>query len=276
MSDRDSPPPAMLWPTTVGQDAFVDFSRSPSRDGYRLDGGTEELKSRSEKEKNNKVDNEHATTHEKEYSKENKQEQLDSLDSKREEMTSMKEMKERIKLKTGKFRKHLTEYIKDMSTPSTTPPAFDMEDNNKSIIWDDKGRIKHATLLKLVEKLTSEKHTGMLKPLPSSLITSLTYDQDTQQIFVFLQTYRTFIQPKKLLELLIARYAKNNKTPSIMLTCNCRYNYLVPGKDLSAEEQEAYDRTIRKPIRLRWLYFLFLPLLNTDSTVGSLLYLNTG
>lgn len=162
MSDTDGPPPPMLWPTTVGQDAFVDFSsRSPSRDGLRLDSSPE-LKNKSEKEKNNKGDPELSPRKEKE------KEHLENLErdkrdkEKESEMLSMKEMKERIKMKTGVFRKHLTEYLKEMSSPTTTTTlSFDTEDNNKCIVWDDKGRIKHATLLKLVEKITSEKHTGM-------------------------------------------------------------------------------------------------------------------
>jgi hypothetical protein len=220
MSDQDTPPPSMLWPTAVGHDAFVDFStRSPSRDNLRLDSSPE-IKNKSEKEKNNKGDQRECSSPRKEKEKNLENYERDKRDREKEsEMHSMKEMRERIKMKTGVFRKHLTEYIKDMSTPSTSSTiSFDTEDNSKCIVWDDKGRIKHATLLKLVEKLTSEKHT------------------DTQQIFVFLQTYRTFIQPKKLLDLLIARF-----------------HTLVPNKDLTPEELETYDRTTRKPTRLRVL-----------------------
>jgi hypothetical protein len=148
MSEK-GPPPPMLWPTAVAQDAFMDFSRSPSRDG-KLDSPPEQ-KTR-EKEKNNKVSPEISP----------RKEPLDLMDTgKKEELLSMKEMKERIKMKTGVFRKHLTEYLKDMSPSSAAAPTFDTEDNNKCIVWDDKGRIKHATLLKIVEKLTSEKHTGI-------------------------------------------------------------------------------------------------------------------
>lgn len=121
--ERDGPPPEMLWPTAVGQDAFVDFSRSPSRESREERGGGElKNKSEKEKEKNNKGDQPVGEQHSprKEKEKERHPEALESGNNKREEMVSMKDMKERIKMKTGVFRKHLTEYLKEMSSPSST------------------------------------------------------------------------------------------------------------------------------------------------------------
>jgi hypothetical protein len=161
MSEQEfTPPPSMLWPSNVGQEAFVDFSRSPSRTGARLEGDgnpSPEHKIKSEKEKNNKVD------HNNNKGDLNKGD-VNTVDPEShpsdspDKDTSMKDMKERLKMKTGVFKKHLTDLFTDSNATST---VFDMEDNNKCIVWDDKGRIKHATLPKIVEKLTSEKHTGM-------------------------------------------------------------------------------------------------------------------
>lgn len=141
--EEQSSLPSMLWPTTIGQDTFVDFSGSISETSPKV----EEIKDKRDKEKNNKS----ATLND----------NGEPSEKPRESTDVMKDMKERIKLKTGVFRKHLTEYLKEMgSSNATSTPCFDMEDSNKCIIWDDKGKIKHATLIKIVEKLTSDKYTG--------------------------------------------------------------------------------------------------------------------
>lgn len=139
-----SSPTNMLWPTAVGQDTFVDLSGTLSRENSaaKIEGE----KDKRDKEKNNKGNG--------------SAESGDSPEKPRESSDVMKDMKERIKLKTGVFRKHLTEYLKEMGSTSAAP-SFDMEDNSKCIVWDDKGRIKHATLIKIVEKLTSDKHAGL-------------------------------------------------------------------------------------------------------------------
>jgi hypothetical protein len=156
MTSQQQDAPYMLWPSSVGQDAFVDLSsRSLSIDNGRLDvsGELKDKPSKQEKEKDR--NNKGPATNEKE--KENVGKEHDGGDSSKPKETDLS-MKERIKMKTGVFRKHLTEYLKEMG--SSANYGFDTEDNSKCIVWDDKGRIKHATLLKIVEKLTSEKHTG--------------------------------------------------------------------------------------------------------------------
>jgi len=84
---------------------------------------------------------------------------------------------------------------------------FYEEDNENNIIFHENGKIKGATLGKLVERATYEKYPGTTNSKNIALsinLTSLKTDPDF--LASFLLTYRSFTTPTELMDLLIIRY----------------------------------------------------------------------
>eukprot|EP00026_Physarum_polycephalum_P000740 Phypoly_transcript_00741.p1 GENE.Phypoly_transcript_00741~~Phypoly_transcript_00741.p1 ORF type:complete len:889 (+),score=113.15 Phypoly_transcript_00741:119-2785(+) len=72
---------------------------------------------------------------------------------------------------------------------------FEEPDTDKNVVLDDKGSLKRATMLKLVEKLTSES-----------------YQYAAAHLKVLFNTYRVYLSPKDLMDLLLLRYSSKNQS----------------------------------------------------------------
>lgn len=97
---------------------------------------------------------------------------------------------------------------------------FEEPDTDKTIILDDKGSLKRATMLKIVEKLTSESYQCMsfwirlvllrlysfIIYLPMCPQRLHSYNADAAaHLKVLFNTYRTYITSKELMDMLLLR-----------------------------------------------------------------------
>ena len=106
--------------------------------------------------------------------------------------------------------------------------------------------IKGGNIKQLVERLTYEKYNGMFTTsLPIMLELTTT---DVKYAQAFMLTFRSFTSPAELLDLLIKRYN------------------IEPPESASKEEIEGFDG-VRKVVRLRFVDFVFVLLLNIYSFI---------